>query len=125
MFYLSHLAISLYLVAKSVVKTPDVYKLWHFLLISLYKQLLKGVGADEAVYFCDAVHPEYQTRPSHGWVKKGTNPAVKTSSGRERVNIHGAFLSRPDCRIRLIALPPYCPDLNPIERLWKVMHRHV
>lgn len=36
-----------------------------------------------------------------------------------------AFLSRPDCRINLIALPPYCPHLNPIERLWKVMHEHV
>ena len=148
--------------------------------IAQYTQLLNGLGTDEAVYFCDAVHPEYQTRPTHGWVKKGTNPAVKTSSGRGRVNIHGAlnletfdcpftepttvdgqssvqllakiearntdkriihviwdnagyhrgpdvraFLSRPECRIRLIALPPYCPHLNPIERLWKVMHQHV
>jgi len=127
-------------------------------------------------------------------VKKGTNPAIKTSSGRGRVNIHGAlnlenfdvpfiepttvdgtssvqllakiearnpdkriihviwdnapyhrgpdvraFLSRPNCRIRLIALPPYCPHLNPpyhhfvsqiglraaIKRLWKVMYEHV
>ena len=22
-------------------------------------------------------------------------------------------------------VPPYCPHLNPIERLWKVMHKHV
>ncbi len=29
-----------------------------------------------------------------------------------------AFLKRPDCRIRLIQLPPYCPHLNPIEQLW-------
>ena len=35
------------------------------------------------------------------------------------------FLSRPENRIHLIALPPYCPHLNPIERLWKVMHGHV
>ena len=36
-----------------------------------------------------------------------------------------AFLARPNCRIQLIALPPCCPHLNPIERLWKVMHQHV
>ncbi|AGI74779.1 putative transposase (plasmid) [Octadecabacter arcticus 238] len=27
--------------------------------------------------------------------------------------------------IHLIQLPPYCPHLNPIERLWAVMHQHV
>jgi transposase len=36
-----------------------------------------------------------------------------------------AFLSRKNCRIHLIQLPPYCPHLNPIERLWAVMHQHV
>jgi transposase len=36
-----------------------------------------------------------------------------------------AFLLRKNCRIHLIQLPPYCPHLNPIERLWAVMHQHV
>ena len=148
--------------------------------IALYERLLNELGADEAVYFADAVHPEYQTKPSYGWVKAGSNPAVTTTAGRGRVNIHGAlnlenfdapfvepttvdgvsaaqllakiearnplsriiyviwdnaayhkgpdvreFLKRPDCRIRLIQLPPYCPHLNPIERLWAVMHQYV
>ena len=35
------------------------------------------------------------------------------------------WLSRPDCRIRLHFVPAYCPHLNPIERLWGVMHKHV
>ena len=148
--------------------------------ITMYEQLLNGLGADEAVYFADAVHPEYQTKPSYGWVKTGSNPAVATTAGRGRVNIHGAlnletfdapfvepttvdgvsavqllakiearnpdkrlihviwdnaayhkgpdvraFLARPECRIHLIQLPPYCPHLNPIERLWAVMHQFV
>jgi len=148
--------------------------------IALYERLLNGLAADEAVYFADAVHPEYQSKPAFGWVKKGTNPALKTTAGRGRVNIHGAlnlenfdapfvapatvdgvsavqilakiearnpgkriihviwdnaayhkgphvraFLARKTCRIHLIQLPPYCPHLNPIERLWAVMHRHV
>ena len=146
----------------------------------MYEQLLNGLGADEAVYFADAVHPEYQTKPAFGWVKAASKPAVTTTAGRGRVNIHGAlnlesfdapfvelttvdgvsaaqllakiearnpekrlihviwdsaayhkgpdvraFLARPDGRIHLIQLPPYCPHLNPIERLWAVMHQFV
>lgn len=148
--------------------------------IEMYERLMTGLAADEAVYFADAVHPEYQTKPAYGWVKAGSNPAVVTTSGRGRVNIHGAlnletfdapfvepttvdglsaaqllakiearnpdkrliyviwdnaayhkgpdvrrFLARADCRIHLIQLPPYCPHLNPIERLWAVMHQFV
>ena len=148
--------------------------------IALYEELMNTLRSDEAVYFADAVHPEYQTKPAFGWVKAGSNPAVKTTSGRGRVNIHGAvnletfdtpfvepitvdgvsavqllakiearnpdkrvihviwdnapyhkgpdvraFLARSACRIHLIQLPTYCPHLNPIERLWAVMHQYV
>ncbi len=132
------------------------------------------------MYFADAVHPEYQSRPAHGWVRKGEHLAVRRGKGRQRVNLAGAlcletghcqivedvritaettvelfarleranpdkrlihvildnagtnrgqplraWLARPDCRIRPIYLPPYAPNLNAIERLWKVMHSHV
>ena len=36
-----------------------------------------------------------------------------------------AWLERPDCRIKLHFVPAYCPHLNPIERLWGLMHRHI
>jgi len=50
-----------------------------------------GLGADKAVYFADVVHPEYQTKPSYGGLKAGSNPAVTTTAGQGRVNIHGAL----------------------------------
>jgi len=108
------------------------------------------------------------------------NPAIQTTSGRGRVNIHGAlnletfdaaivepttvdgissvqllakieardpdksiihviwdnapyhkgpdvrvFLSRKNCRIHLIQLPPYFSHRNSMVRLWAVMHSHV
>jgi len=148
--------------------------------IESYEELQRQLLPDEAVYFADAVHPEYQTRPAYGWIRRGSNTAIKTTAGRQRVNIHGAlclenfdapfvevlkvngdsstallekieaanpdkkiihviwdnapyhkcekvrqWLSRPDCRIHLIRLPAYCPHLNPIERLWGVMHEYV
>ena len=35
------------------------------------------------------------------------------------------WLARPGCRIKLHFTPTYCPHLNPIERLWGLMHKHV
>jgi hypothetical protein len=31
-----------------------------------------------------------------------------------------AWLARPGCRVKLHFVPPYCPHLNSIERLWGV-----
>ncbi len=59
--------------------------------IEAYEKLLRGLADDEAVYFADAVHPEYQSRPAHGWVKKGDKVALRRTSGRRRINLHGAL----------------------------------
>ena len=36
-----------------------------------------------------------------------------------------AWLAQPGRRIKLHFIPAYCPHLNPIERLWGLMHQHV
>jgi len=36
------------------------------------------------------VCPEHQTKSAFGWVRKGSNPAVKITAGRGRVSSHGA-----------------------------------
>jgi transposase len=148
--------------------------------VAHYEKLLNGLGANEVVYFVDAVHPEHQSRPAHGWVRRGEAVAVKKGKGRKRMNLMGAlnlenfdlrmvetvkmtmestielltrlernnslasvihvildqapvnrgrevreWLARPGCRIKLHYLPAYSPNLNAIERLWKLMHQHV
>jgi transposase len=37
----------------------------------------------------------------------------------------GEWMDQPGRRIKLHFIPPYCPHLNPIERLWGVMHKHI
>ena len=73
---------------KALPRVADEGKQAEF--IAFYQDLMTKLPADEAVYFADAVHPEHQTKPAFGWVRKGSNPAVKTTAGRGRVNIHGA-----------------------------------
>lgn len=66
--------------------------------IADYERLQRHLPDDEAVYFVDAVHPEHQSRPAFGWIKKGTKIAVKSNSGRKRMNLHGALcLENFDC----------------------------
>jgi len=43
------------------------------------------------VYFADATHPTHQTELSYGWILKGNEKEILTSSGRKRINILGAI----------------------------------
>jgi transposase len=36
-----------------------------------------------------------------------------------------AWLADPDRRVQLVFLPPYSPNLNLIERLWRYLHKYV
>ena len=148
--------------------------------IDEYENLLNTMGADEAVAFVDAVHPTHQVRPAGCWARKDLALAVEQTTGRDRLNIHGAinletgqtqnsrgregqraelhqaigrdrghaYRDAPHprlCRQRQLSscrhrqgvacaagrkivlhfLPPYCPHLDPIERLWALMHENV
>ena len=59
--------------------------------IAQYERLVDGLPPDEKGVFVDAVHPEHQSRPTHGWFYKDDRPAVKTTTGRQRLNIHAAL----------------------------------
>ena len=148
--------------------------------IASYEDLMNSLPDNEAVLVADAVHPTHAAQPVGCWAPKQDKLAIEQTSGRQRINIHGAldlvtgrtrmievetvdaastirllesieafypmlalihvfldnaryhhaklvrdWLSRPECRIRLHFIPAYCPHLNPIERLWGVMHKHV
>jgi transposase len=58
--------------------------------ITAYETLMNRLSADEAVIFADAVHPTHAVRPVGCWAPKQVPVAVEQSSGRDRLNIHGA-----------------------------------
>ena len=148
--------------------------------IAEYDNLLNSLADNEAVLFADAVHPTHAVRAAGCWAPKQETLAIGQTSGRQRINIHGAinletgqtrmievltvdavstirllesiealypllvlihvfldnaryhhaklvqeWLARPGCRIKLNFVPSYCPHLNPIERLWGLMHRNI
>ena len=74
---------------EALPRVADAAKQGEF--IAMYENILNSLADDEAVYFAGAVHPEYQSKPASGWVNKGTNPMLKTTSGSARVNIQYAL----------------------------------
>jgi transposase len=163
---------------ETIGRKLDVQKQKAF--IEAYENLLNSLGPDEAVLFMDAVHPTHAARPSGCWAPAKENLAIEQTSGRQRLNIHGAidletgktamidvetvdaastirllqaieamypllamihvfldnaryhhavlvqeWLAQPGRRIKLHFVPAYCPHLNPIERLWGIMHKHL
>ena len=49
------------------------------------------MGDDEAVLFADAVHPTHAARPVGCWAPSQEKLAIEQTSGRQRINIHGAI----------------------------------
>ena len=59
--------------------------------IKLYEKLMNALGADEAVLFVDAVHPTHGARAAGCWAAKDEHLAIEQTTGRQRLNIHGAI----------------------------------
>ena len=58
--------------------------------LSEYAKLRKTKGKHDPVYFVDACHPQHNSIPSYGWIKRGKDKELKSNGGRKRVNINGA-----------------------------------
>lgn len=56
-----------------------------------YEQIKAGKGENDPLYFADATHPQHNSVPSYGWIKKGQEKELKANCGRQRLNINGAI----------------------------------
>jgi transposase len=58
--------------------------------IKKYEKLRETQGENDPVYFGDGCHPQYNSIPAFGWIRRGVEKELASNSGRERVNINGA-----------------------------------
>ena len=58
--------------------------------VAEYRKLLKTKGKNDPIYFVDACHPQHNSIPAYGWIRRGKTKELKSNGGRKRVNIHGA-----------------------------------
>lgn len=59
--------------------------------IEYYDILKSSMDTSDKIYFVDGVHPQYNSVPSHGWIRKGCDKPLASNTGRSRVNINGAL----------------------------------
>lgn len=143
-----------------------------------YEELESNLKADEVILHMDGVHPQHNTTCTRAWIKKGETKEIKSNTGRQRINLNGAYNPHTQevivyedktinadtmiatlklienyysdkskiyaivdnakyhrnekvrkylqtSKIELLFLPPYSPNLNLIERLWKFMRKKV
>jgi transposase len=55
-----------------------------------YTKLRQTQGKNDPVLFADACHPQHNSVPAYGWIRRGKDKHLKSNGGRKRVNIHGA-----------------------------------
>lgn len=147
-----------------------------------YKQFKEDINDNDKIFFLDGVHPTHNTKAGFAWIEKGKEKIIETNSGRDRVNLNGAYdvingdviatssktvnsdstielfdtllennnttegnlycfsdnaryykskliqevLKREKYQqIKMIFIPPYSPNLNPIEKVWKFFKKEV
>jgi len=56
-----------------------------------YNRIKANKGENDPIYFADATHPQHNSIPSYGWIKKGCEKELKANCGRQRLNINGAI----------------------------------
>lgn len=59
--------------------------------IKKYEELKANLGLGEIILFMDSVHPTSATKITYGWIKKGVDKLIATTSGHGRVNLTGAI----------------------------------
>lgn len=74
---------------KLVPGNPDLDAQETFL--ECYESFMENKPADAEVLFLDAVHPQHNTMAAYGWIRRGETKKLKTNSGRQRLNLHGAI----------------------------------
>jgi transposase len=74
---------------KLVPGNPDIDAQEEF--VNYYEHFMQSKPSDAEVLFVDAVHPEHNTMAAYGWIKRGEKKELKTNSGRQRLNLHGAI----------------------------------
>lgn len=67
-----------------------------------YYELKQNKKPEDKIYFVDASHPQHNNMPFYGWIYKGETKAIKTNSGRSRLNLNGA-LNLEDLEITILS----------------------
>jgi len=56
--------------------------------------------------------------------EKEVNPSVHVFMIWDQAGFHTSGLVKPPKNLTIVPLPPYSPQLNPVEKLWQYLRKH-
>jgi len=56
-----------------------------------YRKIRESMGAEDALFFMDGVHPQHNPLVMNGWIKRGQKKQIRTNTRYSRLNINGAI----------------------------------
>jgi transposase len=59
--------------------------------LETYDNIKKNKAEGDPIYFMDATHPQHNPVIGCGWIERGKEHAIKSNTGRRRLNINGAI----------------------------------
>ena len=59
--------------------------------INEFENIAKSLDNTGSILFLDGVHPQHNTGSSKAWSEKGKDKFIECNSGRQRLNINGAY----------------------------------
>lgn len=59
--------------------------------IAQYRRIKKNKAQEDQIYFADGCHPMLNPITGYGWIKRGTEKEIPSNTGRERMNLNGAY----------------------------------
>lgn len=113
---------------KTTLVAPKADPLKQAEFVAQLELQINQLPQDEVIYFADAVHPQHNTRPAHGWIEVGKQRPIACNSSRYRININAVVnalnpvevIARQDTTIdsfSTIALFEQILAANPTKRI--------
>jgi len=59
--------------------------------VRLYRRIKANKADEDQIYFADGCHPMLNPIAGYGWIKKGTQKEIPSNTGREHLNLNGAY----------------------------------
>jgi transposase len=89
--------------------------------VQKYNRIKASKSNQDQIYFADGCHPALNPIAGYGWIKKGTEKQIPSNTGRQHLNLNGAY--NPETMETVIVESPMINAQSTIQLLEKIQRK--